>query len=77
MQGTTTVGRTLLNGSGVEPHFLTVPAGVTALAVLGNVLFWADGLNSSPRIGRVDFDGSHYQPDFISAAAFGLAIGPG
>jgi hypothetical protein len=84
--GTGAIGRANLNGTGVDPNFIsgiTLPAG--GLAVDGSHLYWTSYLNAGlslsagpfpGAIGRANLNGTGVQENFISAnpTAAGVAV---
>jgi hypothetical protein len=75
--GTSSIGRANLDGSGVNTQFITTnvtnPVGI---AVTSSNIYWTNEVGmSSPTIGRANIDGTNADPNFINTAAYpnGLA----
>jgi hypothetical protein len=65
------IGRANLDGTGVDPNFITRARHPQNLAVAGAHLYWANNVGS---IGRSNLDGSGPDPGFLPARyPFGLA----
>jgi hypothetical protein len=64
-QGTNSIGRANLDGSGAVQKFITTLGTPRGVAVNDRYIYWADaGANS---IGRANLDGSHPNPQFMYA----------
>jgi hypothetical protein len=74
----TAIGRANLNGSNVNPNFITGLNGEIAfLAVDSNTIFWADWANGSgTTIGRAKLDGTGVNQHLIegTVGGFGIAV---
>ena len=74
------IGRINLNGTEVEPDFITVPGGngrVAGIAVNDKYIYWTNpNGNTGTTIGRADLDGQNKNMDFITGCSipFGVAI---
>ncbi len=66
--GRGTIGRSDLDGSNVNPEFITTPSdsGPSDIAVGGGYVFWANRIANT--IGRANLDGSDPNPAFIVGA---------
>ncbi len=76
--GTNTIGRTNLDGSGLNSSFIDVPAwhdssdgGPGFIALGGGYVYWYDG----NRIGRANLDGSNVNDRLITGTGGGLNLG--
>jgi uncharacterized protein YjbI with pentapeptide repeats len=57
------IARSNLDGTGVNPQFVKLPAGAHYLAVDDKFIYWTNG---GPKIGRANFDGTDVNPNFIT-----------
>jgi hypothetical protein len=69
-----TIGRGNLDGTGLEPEFITGAATPISVAVDGGHLYWSN--YGSNKIGRSNLDGTGVEQGFISGASspIGLAV---
>ena len=68
-----TIGRANLDGSGVNPQFITAVSDPAAVAVDSSYVYWANYLSGT--IGRASLDGSAADENFIrNTGASGLAV---
>lgn len=71
------IGRAALDGSEVEPSFITLQGWACGVAVDSRYLYWA--YNSSGRLGRASLDGNAVEPEWMSPGAgrgCGIAVNP-
>lgn len=66
--GSDTIGRANLDGTGANPSFITGAVGPYGVAVNGEHLFWSSGTGW---IGRANLDGTGVDPTFIPTAPGG------
>ncbi len=68
------IGRANIDGSSVDPTFITGVAGAYGLALDAGHIYWAN--HSTDTIGRANINGSTVSPSFITGAAspYGVAV---
>jgi virginiamycin B lyase len=75
------IGRANINGTHVQPHFITGLKDPNGLATSQTSLYWAstDPGTTSNSIGRANINGTHVRRNFITGASypFGVAVGAG
>jgi virginiamycin B lyase len=59
-----TIGRADIDGSGVNPSFITGVASPCGVAVIGDHIYWGDDTDNT--IGRANLDGTGVNPKFIT-----------
>lgn len=75
-QATYSIGRAKLDGSEVNPNFITGCINPIGIAINENHIFWTNTDPSSPSIGKANLDGTNVNQSFItiSERPVGLAI---
>ena len=82
-QFTGAIGRANLDGSDLDPGFITGTSNITGVAADARYLYWANYANyagpTDSSIGRANLDGSDSDPGFITDAKnpYFLAVGGG
>ena len=66
-QGTHSIGRANLDGTGVQQSFISGIDRPTAVAVDKHYIYWAD--QTTETIGRANLDGTGVDPDFIQGTS--------
>lgn len=68
----TTIGRARLDGSGLEPEFITGLDDPGAIAVDGHYIYFTE--NGTDTIGRANLDGSGVEPELFATTGYPLGL---